>query len=74
VRFPLGDLNCDGQVNAFDIDPFVLVLTPTPPNYPEYYAVYPGCDALLADVNGDGLLNAFDIDPFVDLLTRGLKR
>jgi len=64
-----GDLNCDGVVNAFDIDPFVLALTSTPPNYPEYYAVYPGCDALLADANGDGVLNAFDIDPFVTLLT-----
>ena len=24
---PLGDLNCDGEVNAFDIDPFVELLT-----------------------------------------------
>ena len=23
----LGDLNCDGAVNAFDIDPFIALLT-----------------------------------------------
>jgi hypothetical protein len=60
-----GDLNCDGLVNAFDIDPFVLVLT-DPQGYVE---TYPGCDLRSADVNGDGEVNAFDIDPFVDLLT-----
>jgi hypothetical protein len=61
----LGDLNCDGLLNAFDIDPFVLALTS-----PETYAVaFPDCDRMLADCNGDGLVNAFDIDPFVLLLT-----
>ncbi len=59
-----GDLNCDGQINAFDIDPFVLALTD-----PDAYArAYPGCDAMTADINGDGVVNAFDIDPFVALL------
>ncbi len=62
-----GDLNCDGLINAFDIDPFVLALTDS-----EAYALaYPNCDFLLADTNGDGLVNAFDIDPFVILLTGG---
>jgi len=62
-----GDLNCDGLINAFDIDPFVLALTD-----PEAYALaYPDCDYMLADINGDGLVNAFDIDPFVQLLTGG---
>jgi hypothetical protein len=64
----LGDLNCDGAVNNFDITPFVLALTATPPDYPEYYAVYPDCDHMLADVNGDGAVNNFDISPFVALL------
>ena len=64
----LGDLNCDGTTNLFDIDPFVLVLTSTPPNYPEYYAVYPDCDLTLADANGDNYVDLFDIDPFVELL------
>jgi hypothetical protein len=62
-----GDLNCDGALNAFDIDPFVLALTdPT-----AYAAAYPDCDYMLADIDGDGAVNAFDIDPFVTLLTGG---
>lgn len=63
----VGDLNCDGAVNTFDIDPFVLALTdPT-----AYQARYPTCDWMLADINHDGAVNAFDIDPFVVLLTSG---
>ena len=61
----LGDLNCDGAVNVFDIDPFVLALTEPA----AYASVYPDCDAMLADVTGDGAINVFDIDPFVSLLT-----
>ncbi len=65
--FAPGDLNCDGAVNAFDIDPFVLALTD-----PEgYVTAFPACDLMLADINGDGLVNAFDIDPFVLLLAGG---
>ncbi len=63
----LGDLNCDGAVNAFDIDPFVLALT----DAEGYVAAAPDCFRLLADCNGDGQVNAFDIDPFVRLLTGG---
>ena len=63
-----GDLNCDGALNNFDIDPFVLALTSTPPNYPEYYAVYPDCDHMLGDCNEDGSVNNFDVDMFVYLL------
>jgi hypothetical protein len=59
-----GDLNCDGILNAFDIDPFVLALT----DQAAYAAAWPDCDYLLADCNGDGYVNAFDIDPFVALL------
>ncbi len=67
VAVPCGDLNCDGLVNAFDIDPFVLALTS-----PEVYvAQFPDCDIMRADINGDGLVNAFDIDPFVDCLVTG---
>jgi glucose/arabinose dehydrogenase/plastocyanin len=63
----LGDINCDGLLNAFDIDPFVLALT----NPTGYAAQFPDCDIRNADVNGDGLVNAFDIDPFVLVLTGG---
>ncbi len=63
----IGDLNCDGTVDFFDIDAFVLALTD-----PDGYAVaYPDCDILLADCNGDGVVDFFDIDSFVALLTGG---
>ena len=62
-----GDMNCDGLLNAFDIDPFVVALT----DPAAYEAAYPCCFRNLADINLDGLLNAFDIDPFVVVLTGG---
>jgi len=62
-----GDLNCDGFVNAFDIDPFVLALT----DPVGYQNAHPACNLLLGDINADGQVNAFDIDPFVELLTGG---
>jgi hypothetical protein len=66
----LGDLTCDGLINGFDIDPFVLVLG----NYLyEYYDLYPACDHMLADLNQDGLVNGFDIDPFVVLIGGGWR-
>jgi probable HAF family extracellular repeat protein len=60
-----GDINCDGAINTFDIDPFVLAMT----NPTAYATEYPLCDYLLADITGDGNVTAFDIDPFVQLLT-----
>ena len=68
AAYSLGDLNCDGSMNGLDIDPFVVALTSTPADYPEYYAQYPDCDANLADCNADGSINGLDIDGFVDLL------
>lgn len=62
-----GDTNCDGVVNTFDIDPFVLALT-SPDGYA---AAQPTCEISAADANGDGVVNTFDIDPFVLLLTGG---
>lgn len=56
-----GDTNCDGVVNNFDIDPFVLALA----DADAYAAAYPGCDIRAADANSDGLINNFDIDGFV---------
>jgi hypothetical protein len=63
----LGDMNCDGLLNAFDIDPFVLALT----NPAGYAAAFPCCNIFAADANQDGLINSFDIDPFVQLLVGG---
>ncbi|MBL8878355.1 MAG: hypothetical protein JNG88_04475 [Phycisphaerales bacterium] len=62
-----GDTNCDGLVNNFDIDPFVLALTEPA----AYGAAFGDCDLRSADANRDGLVNNFDIDPFVALLSGG---
>ena len=62
-----GDLNCDGLVNAFDIDPFALALA----DAAAYATAYPDCRRLNADMNDDGAVNAFDIDPFVLALAGG---
>ncbi|MBU0639752.1 MAG: hypothetical protein KKB50_12870 [Planctomycetes bacterium] len=66
--FEKGDLNCDGLLNGFDIDPFVMVMQDQEP-YDEYYTQYPDCNHMLADINGDGDINGFDIDPFVELMS-----
>ena len=63
----VGDLNCDGNVDFFDIDAFVLAIT----DPAGYEAAYPDCDIMLADCNGDGSVDFFDIEPFVELITGG---
>ena len=60
-----GDLNCDGVVDLFDIDPFVTALT----NPAQYQIDYPDCHVEQGDVDGNGVTDLFDIDPFVGLLT-----
>ncbi len=66
-RFGLGDMNCDGAVNAGDIDGFVLALV----DQSAYAAAYPDCAALLGDCTMDGSLNAADIDCFVQIIVSG---
>ena len=61
----LGDCNCDGLVDFFDIDPFVLALV----NPGAYAAQYSDCPILNADCNQDGYIDFFDLDPFVGLIT-----
>jgi hypothetical protein len=61
----LGDLDCDGDLDFGDINPFVLALS-NPAVYPEYY---PACNMLLADIDGDGFLYFSDINPFIALLS-----
>ncbi|MCG3125355.1 MAG: hypothetical protein CHACPFDD_00173 [Phycisphaerae bacterium] len=61
---PLGDMNCDGSVNGFDVDGFVLALS----DPVEYDVQYPDCDISHGDVDGDGSINGFDVDGFVALL------
>lgn len=62
--YDFADVNCDGEVNNFDIDAFVIALT----SAAQYESTYPACEQSLADVNRDGLVNNFDIDPFISLL------
>ncbi len=53
------DANCDGVIDAFDIEPFINVLT----------GGGQGCAPCTADVNGDGVVDSFDIEPFIECLT-----
>jgi hypothetical protein len=53
------DMNCDGDVNAFDIEPFLDLLF-DPKAVP--------CDICTGDVNADGVIDAFDIEPFLACL------
>ncbi len=63
----LGDMNCDGAINASDIDGFVLaVVDPA-----AYEAQFPLCDVQRADTSGDTAVNAGDIDNFVTLVVSG---
>jgi len=57
----MGDMNCDGQVNASDIDPFVLALIAPA----DYAAAWPSCDIGLADMNSDTKRDGRDIQVFV---------
>ena len=63
--YDVGDMNCDGAVDFFDIDPFVMAIT----DPAGYAAQYPDCDVMLADCNDDGSVDFFDIDCFVGLIT-----
>ena len=53
------DMNCDGDINAFDIEPFLDLLF-DPNAVP--------CDSCTGDANGDGNIDAFDIEPFLECL------
>ncbi|MFH1747257.1 MAG: hypothetical protein ABIG44_09475 [Planctomycetota bacterium] len=70
ARIPLlanGDMNCDGDINAYDIDGFICALSPTC----DYETTYPNCHRILADCNGDGDVNSYDIDRFIELVGGG---
>lgn len=59
-----GDVNCDGIVDFFDIDPFVRALF----DPSAYVTEHPACDLQLADIDDSGSVDFFDIDPFLTLL------
>lgn len=59
-----GDLDCDGDVDFDDINPFVLALS----GQAGYEAAYPDCNWLNADCDEDGDVDFDDINPFVNLI------
>jgi hypothetical protein len=59
-----GDVDCDGDVDFFDIDPFVTALS----GPVAYYTAYPNCNWLNADTSCNGAVDFFDIDAFVACL------
>ncbi len=61
-----GDLDCDGDVDFDDINPFVLALS----DPAGYAAAYPECNILNGDCDEDGDVDFDDINPFVALLSQ----
>lgn len=62
-----GDMNCDNQIDASDISPFVVALL----NPDRYASKYPDCDAAAGDIDQSGELDASDISPFVRTILSG---
>ncbi len=60
----LGDANCDGSIDFFDIDPFVMAIF----DPAAYAGLYCGGATTSVDCNADGSVDFFDIDPFLALL------
>ncbi len=60
----VGDTNCDGTIDFFDIDPFLLALF----NPTQYAATYCGGNLGAADIDCNGGVDFFDIDPFLACL------
>ena len=61
---PPGDMNCDGEVNDSDLEPFVAALV----DAGSYNGFSYPCPATKADVNGDSAINGGDVATFVALL------
>ncbi len=60
-----GDMNGDGAIDAFDIEPFVIALT----DRNTYIAMYPNIDPdEIGDTNCDGVMDTFDIEGFIGYL------
>ncbi|QOJ13167.1 MAG: hypothetical protein HRU75_00320 [Planctomycetia bacterium] len=67
-----GDVNCDGVVNNFDIDQFILALVSSGGggggSPPTGWTGTAGCWQIVtctSDINRDQQFNSFDIDPFI---------
>lgn len=62
-----GDVNCDGRVDYFDINPLLVALD----GQSDFESSYPTCNWLNADCDCDQDVDYFDIGPFLDLLGTG---
>jgi hypothetical protein len=60
----LGDMDCDGDVDFDDINPFVTAIG----NQGAYLIIYPCCDWLHGDFDGDFDVDFDDITPFVNAI------
>ena len=64
----IGDANCDGVFDNFDMDAFTLAATYGQAAWEQSYGGE-GCDYLCVnDVNGDGVVDNFDVSRFIELL------
>ncbi len=64
----VGDLRPDCEIDAFDIEPFLLALVDPQALIEAFPRIDP---AYSADINRDGAVDAFDIEPFIELLLEG---
>jgi hypothetical protein len=61
----LADMNCDGDLNLQDVEPFVTALS----NRATYEVAFPNCHWMYADINEDGSVDLNDVNPLVQVLT-----
>ncbi len=64
-KYCAGDVDCDGDVDFFDIDPLVTALN----GEADYLMAHPTCLWLNGDCDGNAAVDFFDIDPFVARLS-----
>lgn len=57
-----GDMNCDGELDMQDVEPFALALI----DAVGYGNAHPACDIRRADMNCDRAINGLDVQGFVD--------
>lgn len=66
-----GDSNCDGMIDAFDIEFFITALLSGPTAWDARFPGGAPCPFDNNDVNDDNSLDGFDIEPFIFTLLNG---
>jgi len=67
--FVAGDVNCDGQVDFADINPFVAALSAGESAWQQFTMSEDCTFVCVNDISRDGVVDFGDINPFVALLT-----